>query len=109
MAAMAIPAASVISSVRTTREEGMLSVILEGDGRLSAKNVELAAGNRLYLDFDGVRPAVPAVTPFGQAPVQRVRVALTVTSRSSPARSSTSTAKWPTGLKPSGPTHAPSR
>ena len=76
MAAMAIPAASVISSVRTTREEGMLSVILEGDGRLSAKNVELAAGNRLYLDFDGVRPAVPAVTPFGQAPVERVRVAL---------------------------------
>jgi len=76
MAAMAIPAASVISSVRTTREEGMLSVILEGDGRLSAKNVELAAGNRLYLDFDGVRPAVAAVTPFGQAPVERVRVAL---------------------------------
>ncbi len=76
VAAMAIPAASVISSVRTTREDGMLSVILEGNGRLSAKNVELAAGNRLYLDFDGVRPAVPAVTPFGQAPVERVRVAL---------------------------------
>jgi type IV pilus assembly protein PilQ len=76
VAAMAIPAASVISGVRTTREDGLLSVILEGNGRLAAKNVELAAGNRLYLDFDGVKPAVPAVTAFGQAPVERVRVGL---------------------------------
>jgi type IV pilus assembly protein PilQ len=76
IAAMAIPAASVISSVRTVREDGALSVILEGNGRLAAKNIELAAGNRLYLDFDGVKPAVPAVTAFGQAPVERVRVAL---------------------------------
>ena len=61
---------------RTTREDGALSVILEGNGRLAASNVELAGGKRLYLDFAGVTPAVPAVTAFGQAPVERVRVAL---------------------------------
>ncbi len=76
VAAMAIPAASLISGVRTTREDGALSVILEGNGRLAASNVELAGGKRLYLDFAGVTPAVPAVTAFGQAPVERVRVAL---------------------------------
>ena len=76
VAAMAIPVASLISGVRTTREDGALSVILEGNGRLAASNVELAGGKRLYLDFAGVTPAVPAVTAFGQAPVERVRVAL---------------------------------
>jgi type IV pilus assembly protein PilQ len=76
VAAMAIPAATVISGVRTSREDGLLSVILEGNGRLAARNVELAGGKRLYLDFAGVRPAVPPVTAFGQAPVERVRVAL---------------------------------
>jgi type IV pilus assembly protein PilQ len=76
VAAMAIPAASLLSGVRTTREDGVLSVILEGNGRLAARNVELAGGTRLYLDFAGVTPAVPAVTAFGQAPVERVRVAL---------------------------------
>jgi type IV pilus assembly protein PilQ len=76
VAAMAIPAASLLSGVRTTRDDGTLSVILEGNGRLAARNVELAGGNRLYLDFAGVTPAVPAVTAFGQAPVERVRVGL---------------------------------
>jgi type IV pilus assembly protein PilQ len=76
IATMAIPAASLLSGVRTIRENGTLSVILEGNGRLAARNVELAGGNRLYLDFAGVTPAVPAVTAFGQAPVERVRVAL---------------------------------
>ena len=76
IATMAIPAASLLSGVRTVREDGTLSVILEGNGRLAARNVELAGGNRLYLDFAGVTPAVPAVTAFGQAPVERVRVAL---------------------------------
>jgi type IV pilus assembly protein PilQ len=70
------PVATIIRSVRTSREDGLLSVILEGDGRLSARNVELVAGKRLYLDFAGVSSAVPAVTSFGQAPVERVRVAL---------------------------------
>src|SRR4030095_15355309 len=57
VAAMAIPAASLLSGVRTTREDGPLSVILEGNGRLAARNVELVGGNRLYLDFAGVTPA----------------------------------------------------
>jgi type IV pilus assembly protein PilQ len=70
------PVATIIRSVRTSHEDGLLSVILEGDGRLSARNVELVGGKRLSLDFAGVSSAVPAVTSFGQAPVERVRVAL---------------------------------
>ncbi len=70
------PLATTIRSVRTSREDGLLSVILEGDGRLSAQNVELVGNKRLYLDFAGVSSAVPAVTSFGQAPVERVRVGL---------------------------------
>ena len=43
--------AALISSVRTTREEGTLSVILEGNGRLAARNVELAGGQASVSGF----------------------------------------------------------
>jgi type IV pilus secretin PilQ/predicted competence protein len=75
--ASAAPAlASVLRSVRTSTEGGALSVILEGDGRLAARSVELAGSKRLFLDFPGVSPTAPAVTAIEQGPVERVRVAL---------------------------------
>jgi type IV pilus assembly protein PilQ len=68
--------AHVLRAVRTEYTETSTSVVLVGDGRLVARNLENADSRRVYIDFPGVTPAVAPVTTVGKGGVARVRVAL---------------------------------
>ena len=75
--AAADPAATTLSAVRATREDGDVLITLEGDGTLAASAVQVpdAAPARLVLDFAGVAHKVANTTPVNQGLVRRVRVA----------------------------------
>ena len=66
--------ASVLRAVRAEQEGGSTSVILTGNGKLTAARVEQAGDRRLFLDFPGVSSQMAAVTAIGKDPVERVRV-----------------------------------
>jgi type IV pilus secretin PilQ/predicted competence protein len=70
------PAASLLRAIRAEQTNGSSSIVLSGNGRLSAKRVEQAGARRVYLDFPGVSPQVAAVTNIGTDPIDKVRVAL---------------------------------
>ncbi len=70
------PAASLLQAIRAEQTNGSSSIVLSGNGRLSAKRIEQAGGRRVYLDFPGVSPQVAAVTNIGTDPIDKVRVAL---------------------------------
>lgn len=72
----AVGSATVLQAITTSAAGERVQVTLSGDGRLAGTATELAStsGNRLVLDFSGVKSAVPAVTTVAQGPVQRVRV-----------------------------------
>jgi len=55
-----------------------VSVILEGNGRLTPRNVHETGGpnDRVVLDFHGVMPSVPPVTAVDRGVVKRIRVAV---------------------------------
>ncbi len=72
--AMPTGPASVLRAVRAEQEGGSTSVILTGNGKLSAARVEQAGDRRLFLDFPGVSSQVAAITAIGKDPVERVRV-----------------------------------
>jgi type IV pilus secretin PilQ/predicted competence protein len=69
---------TVLSSVRLLQSPDGPAVVLGADGALVARAPGLAGGPppRLVLDFPGVSSAVPPMTPGGQGPIERVRVAL---------------------------------
>ena len=71
-------AATTLRTVEAHAEAGSVSVILEGNGRLTPRNVhETGAPNeRVVLDFHGVTPTVAPVTAVGRGAVKRVRVAV---------------------------------
>ena len=60
--------------MRAEQTAGNTSVILTGNGKLTAARVEQAGDHRLFLDFPGVSPQMAAVTAIGKDPVERVRV-----------------------------------
>ena len=66
--------ASVLRAVRAEQTAGNTSVILTGNGKLTAARVEQAGDHRLFLDFPGVSSQMAAVTAIGKDPVERVRV-----------------------------------
>jgi len=70
------PAASLLQAIRPERNAGGMSVVLSGNGRLTAKRVEQAGARRVYVDLVGVAPQVAAVTTVSQDPVEKIRVAL---------------------------------
>jgi len=65
-----------LRAVRTEYTTAGTSVVLVGDGRLVAKNIESAGGRRVYLDFPGISPAVAPVTLVGKGGIERIRVGL---------------------------------
>jgi type IV pilus assembly protein PilQ len=69
-------AASLLQSIRAEQTNDSSSIVLSGNGRLSAKRVEQAGPRRVYLDFPGVAPQVAGVTTIGKDPIDKVRVAL---------------------------------
>jgi type IV pilus assembly protein PilQ len=69
-------AASLLQAIRAEQTNGSSSIVLSGNGRLSATRVEQAGRHRVYLDFPGVSPQVAAVTNIGTDPIDKVRVAL---------------------------------
>src|SRR6185295_7107248 len=73
---VAAPAASLLQAIRAEQTNGSSSIVLSGNGRLSATRVEQAGRRRVYLDFAGVSPQVAAVTNIGTDPIDKVRVAL---------------------------------
>ena len=70
------PAASLLQAIRAEQTNDSSSIVLSGNGRLSAKRVEQAGPRRIYLDFPGVSPQVAAVTNIATDPIDKVRVAL---------------------------------
>ena len=67
--------AAVISSVAITQAERRASVRVEGEGRLDVRAARMQDPDRLVLDFNGARLAVPkTVIPGVAAPVRGVRV-----------------------------------
>ena len=67
--------AAVISSVAVTQAERRASVRVEGEGRLDVRAARMQDPDRLVLDFNGARLAVPkTVIPGVAAPVRGVRV-----------------------------------
>lgn len=71
-------AATVINAVRSNTADGITTVTLAGNGRLTPANVTESADTprRLVLDFDGVASQAPAQTAIDSSLVSRVRVAL---------------------------------
>ena len=71
-------AATSLRSVESHVESGGVAIILEGNGRLTPRNVhETGSPNdRVVLDFHGMTPSVRSVTSVGQGSVERVRVAV---------------------------------
>jgi type IV pilus assembly protein PilQ len=65
-----------LRAVRTEYTTAGTSVVLVGDGRLVAKNIESAGSRRVYLDFAGVSPNVAPVTQVGKGGIERIRVGL---------------------------------
>ncbi len=65
-----------LRAVRTEYTTTGTSVVLVGDGRLVAKNIESAGSRRVYLDFPGVSPNVAPVTQVGKGGIERIRVGL---------------------------------
>jgi type IV pilus assembly protein PilQ len=65
-----------LRAVRTEYTTTGASVVLVGDGRLVAKNIESAGGRRVYLDFPGISPSVAPVTQVGKGGIERIRVGL---------------------------------
>ena len=65
-----------LRAVRTEYTTTGTSVVLVGDGRLVAKNIESAGSRRVYLDFAGVSPNVAPVTQVGKGGIERIRVGL---------------------------------
>jgi type IV pilus assembly protein PilQ len=65
-----------LRAVRTEYTATGASVVLVGDGRLVARNLESAGSRRVYLDFPGVSPNVAPVTQVGKGGIERIRVGL---------------------------------
>jgi type IV pilus assembly protein PilQ len=77
-AIVAPPPASRLVAVSTSEAGDRTTVTIRGNGRLVPRTVEEAADlpPRVLVDFPGVEPGVPAVTPVDSSTVARVRVAL---------------------------------
>jgi len=71
-------AATTLRIVEAQTGADGVSVILEGNGRLTPRNVHETGGphDRVVLDFHGVTPTVPPVTTVDRGVVRRVRVAV---------------------------------
>jgi type IV pilus assembly protein PilQ len=71
------PGAS-LTSVETTTFPGGTRIAFSGTGTFSAGTIEPARDMppRLVIDFPRLRSTLPAVTPVGKGPVDRIRVAV---------------------------------
>ena len=76
VAAAVVDRATVLGGLETHVDADGATVLLTGNGLLAPSAVQRAGAHRLYLDFPGVAPGVAPVTPAGDGPIDRVRVAL---------------------------------
>jgi type IV pilus assembly protein PilQ len=84
VAASAMPApgetapGSALTTIETTAAPGGTRVAFSGTGSFRPGTIEPARDlpPRLVVDFPGLRSTLPAVTPVGKGPVDRIRVAV---------------------------------
>lgn len=77
VAHVAQPATAALRRIDVAGTDDQLVITLHADGPISGRLQQLAGGTtRLFVDLDGVRPQVEALTPVNRGPVLRIRVAL---------------------------------